>query len=303
MAASPTAGLSQGPVDRLTTYFFKKFQETKSESELSALQCTTQLKFEEIEKTIRGHAQGFDTLQEQMRHFRDKAPALFLQKISDQINALGASSSGRTDLALDRFHQRLDDEVKNLTDQLSDTSTKLAVNTANLNAKIEDAKRKTKTGDEMTANNLLQCETGFQSKLSKLMRLLESSKIEEESERRRLFESLHNTNMKLQQNSDKLEIIVTQQSEQLAIQEKKIKQLETETQSIVRLINWQKETKSMTRALPDHKEELVRIQEPEREIPNQQRKSKAISGNGQTVTDYDQGTVTSSVSFQYSKDV
>ncbi|CAK7205642.1 hypothetical protein SEUCBS139899_008421 [Sporothrix eucalyptigena] len=185
MTPPPSTGPGQGTVDKLATFFLSKFQETKQESNLATLQCGTQLKFEALEKMLQEQAlamSGLRTemhtdLQSEIQSFRDKAASYFLEKFTAQLDTLGARRSEKSELALSRLEHRVDDEIKNLGDQLSDLSTKVAISNAALSAAIDDTGKKICYGDDASAESLQRCESEFRSKLSRLESLIESSKI------------------------------------------------------------------------------------------------------------------------------
>ncbi|KAL1902783.1 hypothetical protein Sste5346_000693 [Sporothrix stenoceras] len=223
MTPPPIGSPGQGTVDRLATFFLSKFQETKKDSDLSTLQCTTQLKFEALEKMLgeqtltvaglRGDMRS--EIQSEMESFRDKAASYFLDKFSTQLDAMGASRNEKSELALTRLEHRVDDEIKNLSDQLSVVSTKLAISNAALNATIDDIGRKINSTNDVSAENLRRCESEFRSKLSRLESLLESSKTEASIERDKATRVFQDANKRLQGKVDSLELTIMGQSEEM----------------------------------------------------------------------------------------
>ncbi|CAK7220004.1 hypothetical protein SCUCBS95973_004009 [Sporothrix curviconia] len=235
-----TTGSGQGAVDRLATFFLSKFQETKQESELTTLQCTTQLKFEAIEKMLEEQTRATAKLRTEMQaemqseaqSFRDKAASLFLDKFSAQLDTLGARRSEKGELALSRLEHRVDDEVKNLADQLSDLSTNVAINNVALKASLDDTRRNISSGNEVWAENLRRCESEVRSKLSRLETMFDSSKTEAAIEKDKLTRMFQEANKRLQGKVDSLELTVMRQSEELAGQSEKIDRLETELRTL-----------------------------------------------------------------------
>ncbi len=260
MAPPSDAPPGPGAVDRLATFFLSKFQETKKESELTTLQCTTQLKFEAAEKALEEHTRTIATLRSEIQSFWDKAPSFFLHKFSAQLDALAAGRSEKTGIAMSRLERRVDDEVKNLDDQLSELSTKLAVSNAALNASVDDVGKKIGAGNDAVTENLRRCESDFRSKVARLESLLESSKTDAAIERDKINRTFQEASRRLQSKLDSLELTVMRQSEELTGQCEKIERLENEVQKLSQLtISHDKAHGSVLRMLSTHSEELAKL--------------------------------------------
>lgn len=255
LAGSP----GQGAVDRLATFFLSKFQETKKDSELTALQCTTQLKFEATEKVLEEHTMTIAGLRIELQSFWDKAPSFFLHKFSAQLDALGTGRSEKTELALARLEHRVDGENKNLSDQLSDLSIKLAISNAALNATVDSAGKKIAAGNEASAENLRRCESEFRSKMSRLESLLDAIKTGAAIERDKITKTFQEASRRLQSKVDSLELTLMRQSEELTGRREKIDRLEEEVQKLSQLSVGQEEVHStVVRMLSAQGKELAK---------------------------------------------
>lgn len=281
-----TAGPAQGTVDRLATYFLGKFQETKKESDLSTLQCTTQLKFEALEKMVGEQTLTFAGLRNDMRSeiqseiesFRDKAASYFLDKFSAQLDAMGAGRGEKSELALTRLEHRVDDEIKNLSDQLSDVSTKLAISNAALNAAIDDTGKKIISTNDVSAENLRRCEGEVRSKLSRLKSLLESSKTEASIERDKATRMFQDANKRLQNKVDSLELTILRQSEEMTSQCEKIDRLENDIRKLSQLSTAQEKAHAtVARLLSTQVEEVSKLA---RSVHEQKSMSATLSRAG-----------------------
>ncbi|KJR84858.1 uncharacterized protein SPSK_09634 [Sporothrix schenckii 1099-18] len=272
-----TGSPPQGTVDRLATFFLGKFQETKKESDLATLQCTAQLKFEALEKTLEEQTLTVTELRHDMKSeiqseiesFRDKAASYFLDKFSGQLDALGARRGEKSELAISRLEHRVDDEVKNLSDQLSDLSTKVAISNAAVNATIDDIRKKVSSGNDVSAENLRRCESEFRSRLSRLENLIESSKTEATIERDKVTRVFQDANKRLQSKVDGLELSIMRQSEELTKQSEKIHRLESELRTLSQLGMGQENAHTtVMKMLSIQREELSRLAQSVREQTN-----------------------------------
>ncbi|CAK7564913.1 MAG: hypothetical protein SEPTF4163_002818 [Sporothrix epigloea] len=268
MTPPPSTGSVQGAVDKLATFFLSKFQESKQESDFTTLQCATQLKFEALEKMLeqqsRAMAEMRTGLQAEMhselQSFRNKAASHFLEQFSTQLDTISARRSEKCELSLSRLEHRVDDELRNLGDQLSDLSTKVAVNNAALNAAIEDTERKMSSGNEVSAESLRHCESELRSKFARFENLLGSYKIEATIERDKITRMLQEANKRLQNKVDSLELTVMRQSEELAGQLGKIDHLETESRNLPQIELDQKKAHAMLlKTIANQKDEIAKL--------------------------------------------
>ncbi|CAK7275481.1 hypothetical protein SEPCBS119000_006713 [Sporothrix epigloea] len=264
----PLAGSVQGTVDKLASFFLSKFQESKQESELMTLQCATQLKFEALEKMHEQQTRAMTELRKELQtemhselqSFRDKAATLFLEQFSAQLDTIGARRNEKGELALSRLEHRVDDEFRNIGEQLSDLSTKVAVNNAALSAAIEDTGRKMSSGNEVSAESLRHCESEVRSKFSRFEVLLSSYKTEASIESDKISRTLQDANKRLQNKVDSLELTVMRQSEELASQLDKIDRLETQTRSLPRIeMDYKKEQAALRTAITTQNDEISNL--------------------------------------------
>ncbi|CAK7266548.1 hypothetical protein SEPCBS57363_002145 [Sporothrix epigloea] len=268
MTPPPSTGPVQGAVDKLATFFLSKFQESKQDSDFTTLQCATQLKFEALEKMLEQQSRAMAELRtglqaemhSELQSFRNKAASHFLEQFSTQLDTIGARRSEKCELSLSRLEHRVDDELRNLGDQLSDLSTKVAVNNAALNAAIEDTGRKMSSGNEVSAESLRHCESELRSKFSRFENLLGSYKIEASIERDKITRMLQEANKRLQNKVDSLELTVLRQSEELAGQLGKIDLLETETRILPQIELDQKKAHAMLlKTITTQKDEIAKL--------------------------------------------
>ena len=256
----PSSPGGQGAVDRLTTFFLGKFQETKKTSELAALQCSTQLKFEAAEKLLDEHATTIAGLRSEVQSFWDKAPSFFLHKFSAQLDSLSATRSEKGELALSRLEHKVDDEVRNLGDQVAGLSTKLAVSTASTSASVEDLARKVDVGSEIAAENLRRCDNEFRSKMARLESILETNKTEAAIEHDKISKTFQEASRRLQSKIDSLELAVMRQSEELTGQCDKIERMEKDMQQLSRIgLGQEKAHSSMAKMLSAQGDELSKL--------------------------------------------
>ena len=268
MTPPPSTGPGQGPIDRLATFFLSKFQETKQDSELTTLQCATQLKFEALEKMLKEQTRTMADLRTEMQSqmqceiqsFRDKAASFILEKFTAQLDVLATRRNDNGELALSRLEHRVDDEIKSLSDQLSDLSTKVAINNAALSAAVNDAEKKLISGSEISAESLRRHESDVRSKLSRLESWLDSSKAEATIERDRITRMFQDSNRQLQSKVDNLELTVMRQSEELTRQCDKVDRLETEIRNLSHMgIGQEKAQVTAMKMISTQNDEIVKL--------------------------------------------
>lgn len=256
----PTSPGSQGAVDRLTTFFLGKFQETKKTSDLAALQCSTQLKFEATEKVLDEHSSTISGLRSEVQSFWDKAPSFFLHKFSAQLDSLSATRSEKGELAFSRLEHKVDDEVRNLADQVAGLSTKLAVGTASTSATVEELARKMESAGETASENIRRCENELRSKVSRLESSLDANKTEETIEHDKMSKIFQEANRRLQSKIDSLELTVMRQSEELTGQCDKIERMERDLQKLSHMgASHEKSCRSMSKMLSAQGDELSKL--------------------------------------------